>query len=159
MSRVSDRIEVGNFMRRIWIVLLVMIVVIIIVAIGALSFLNVNKFRPRIQAELQDKLGRSVTLGELHLHLLPFSIGVDGLSVGESPTFPSSLPFATAKEVYVSAGLFSLLRGEPQINDVTLEDPQIELIRNAAGTWNYSTLGTTSTTRINRSHRPAARLI
>src|SRR6202012_1779043 len=113
--------------------------------------LNINKFRPRIQAELQNKLGRSVTLGELHLHLLPLSIKVDGLSVGEAPTFPSPNPFATAKEVYVSAGLFSLLRGEPQIKEVTLDDPQIELIRNAAGGWNFATLGTASTTATSSS--------
>lgn len=131
-------------MRRIWIVLSIVVVVVLILVIAIATTLNVNKFRPRVQAELQTKLGRPVTLGELHLHLFPLSLGVDSLSIGESPASPSSLPFVTAKEVYVSAGLLSLIRGEPQVNDLTLDDPQIELIRNAAGAWNYSDIGNSS---------------
>ncbi len=118
-------------------------VIVILVVLGA-TMLNVNRFRPRIQAELQAQLGRPVTLGELHLHLIPFSIKVDGLSIAESPAFPSSQPFATAQEVYASAGLMSLIRGNPQINDITLSQPKIEMIRNAAGVWNFSTLGSPS---------------
>jgi AsmA protein len=99
-------------------------------------------------------LGRSVTLGELHLHLIPFSIKVDGLSVVESPSFPSNRPFATAQEVYASAGLLSLIRGHPELHEITLSQPHIELIRNADGTWNFSTLGTTQPANASDS-RPA----
>jgi AsmA protein len=140
-------------MRRIWIVLSIVVAVVVILVIAFAMTLNVNKYRPRVQAELQNKLGRPVTLGELHLHLFPFSLGVDSLSIAESPAFPSTLPFVTAKEVYVSAGLLSLIRGEPQVNDITLNDPQIELIRNAAGAWNYSDIGggSTGNNRANKS--------
>jgi AsmA protein len=131
-------------MRRLAIILGVVVVAIVVLLVLAVTLLNVNRFRPKIQAELESKLGRQVTLGELHLHLIPLSIKVDGLSIAESSAFPSSHPFATAKEVYASAGLLSLIRGNPQISDLTLSQPQIELIRNAAGTWNFSTLGTSS---------------
>lgn len=128
-------------MRRALIVLGLAVVAVIVVLVLALSLLNVNRFRPKIEAELNKKLNRPVTLGQLHLRLIPFSVKVDGLTVQESPAFSSSHPFATAKEVYISAGLFSLLRGEPTIEALTLDDPQIELIRNASGTWNFSDLG------------------
>lgn len=131
-------------MRRLLVILGIAVAAIVILLVLGATLLNVNRFRPRIQAELQAKLGRPVTLGELHLHLFPFAIKVDGLSIAESPAFPSSQPFATAQEVYASAGLLSLIHGNPKINDITLSQPHIELIRNPQGVWNYSTLGSPS---------------
>ncbi len=126
-------------MRRI-IVILAVIVVLVAVVFGIL-LANVDHYRPRVQAELQKKLNRPVTLGALGLRLLPFSVSIDGLTIGEDPTFSSSHPFATAKDVYVSVGLFSLIGGNPEVKSLRLSHPQIELIRNAQGTWNFSTLG------------------
>src|SRR5947209_13162629 len=128
-------------MRRIFIVLSIAVVVLVLIVVIAVSVINVDHYRPQIQAQLQKSLGRPVTLGQLHLRLFPFSVKVDGLTIQESPAFPSGHPFATAKEVYVSAGLVSLLRGQPEIKALTLQQPQVELIRNAAGAWNFSDLG------------------
>ncbi|MBV9267237.1 MAG: AsmA family protein [Acidobacteriaceae bacterium] len=128
-------------MRRLLIVLSIVVVVVVILLVLGASLLNVDHYRPRIEAQLQKTLNRPVTLGKLHLRLLPFSVTVDGLTIQESPAFPSSHPFATTKEVYISAGLLSLLRGEPDIKAVTLQQPQVELIRNSAGIWNVSDIG------------------
>lgn len=132
-------------MRKLVIGIGIAVIAVIVLLVAGAALLNVNRFRPKIQAELQSKLGRQVTLGELHLHLIPLSIKVDGLSIAESPAFPSQHPFATAQEVYASAGLLSLLRGNPQIDELKLTQPHIELIRNAQGVWNFSTLGSSST--------------
>ena len=131
-------------MRRILLVVAIAVAVILVGLAVAVSLIDVNKYRPRIQAELQSKLGRPVTLGELHLRLFPFSVRVDGATVGESPSFPSSAPFAKASEVYVSVGLFSLLSGSPQVKAIELTRPQIEIIRNAQGVWNFSSIGGTN---------------
>lgn len=131
-------------MRRLLIALAIVVAAVIVLIVIAVSFFNINKFRPRIQAEMQAKLNRPVTLGELHLHLFPFSIKVDGLTIGEPAAFASAQPFATAKEVYASADLASLLHGEPKIQDLTLRDPQVELIQNPAGVWNFAGLGSSS---------------
>lgn len=132
-------------MRRIVIVVCVVIGIIIIVLLALPSILNVDRYRPQIQAELQQKLDRPVTLGKLSLRIFPLSIRVQGITIGESPQFPSSRPFATANEVYASAGFWSLLRGTPELKDLTLDNPQIELVRNAQGVWNYSTVGKSGT--------------
>jgi uncharacterized protein involved in outer membrane biogenesis len=128
-------------MRRLLIIISIAVVAILVLLVAGASLLNINRYRPQIQSELQKKLGRSVTLGELHLRLLPFAIKVDGLTIAELPSIPSSHPFVAAKEVYASASLMSLIRGEPQIKELTLQNPQVELIRNAAGIWNASNLG------------------
>jgi AsmA protein len=127
-------------MRRVLVLIAIAVVVLILVALTAI-LMNVDKYRPRVQAELQKKLDRPVTLGHLGIRLLPFSIRVDGLTIGDAPEFGSNRPFATAKEVYVSAGLISLIRGNPQVKEVNLDRPQVELIRNRAGVWNFSTIG------------------
>ena len=142
-------------MRRLLILAGIVVAAVVILLIIGLSFLNVNKFRPRIQAELQSKLNRPVTLGELHLHLFPLSIKADGLTIGESPSFSSGRPFATAKEVYASASLTSILQGNPDIKNLTLDNPQIELVTNLAGVWNFSTIGTATPTSTTQNSGPA----
>lgn len=125
-------------MRRPILVLLIAIVAIVVAALIAASLFNINKFRPRIEAELRAKLGCPVTLGELHLRLLPLSIRIDGLTIGQPPGWPPQPVFAMSREVYASAGLLSLLRGQPNIKELSLDQPRIELICNAQGVWNFS---------------------
>ena len=45
---------------------------------------------------------------------------------------------------FVGVSLLSLIRGNPEAGELVLDKPQIELVRNAAGVWNYSTLGSSS---------------
>jgi uncharacterized protein involved in outer membrane biogenesis len=142
-------------MRRILLVVGIVVAVIVIALIAIVSLVDVNKYRPRIQAELQAKLGRPVTLGEMHLRLLPFSVRVDGASIGESPEFHSSQPFAQASEVYVSVGLFSLIGGNPQVKAIELTQPHIEIIRNVQGVWNFSSIGTNEPKPAGQTPSPA----
>jgi uncharacterized protein involved in outer membrane biogenesis len=115
---------------------------VVIVAGAAIILSNgLDRYRPEIQSQLQQKLNRPVTLGHLGLRLLPLEIKIDSLSIGEGSGFPQDRPFAAASTVFVSASLFSLLRGSPEVNDLVLDKPQIELVRNAAGVWNFSSLG------------------
>ncbi len=127
-------------MRRLLIIVPIALVLIVGVLLATV-LMNVDRYRPRVQAELQKKLNRPVTLGALSLRLLPLSLTIDGLTIGESSAFSSTHPFATAKDVSVSAGLLSLIEGNPEVKSLKLAHPQIELIRNAQGVWNFSTLG------------------
>lgn len=123
--------------------IIIPVVALIVVGAAVLAYVagNVDSYRPRVQAELQKKLGRQVTIGHLGLHLFPLSIRADGLTIAEAPDFHSSEPFATAKALYVSVGLFSLISGSPEVKNLILDKPQIELIHNSAGVWNFSTIG------------------
>jgi AsmA protein len=128
-------------LRRVLIGIAIAIVVVIIALFVAVSLVNINKFRPQIQAELQSKLNRPVTLGEMHLHIFPLSISVDGLTIGEPGGFAANPPFVRAQEVSASASLTSLFGGKPDIRDLTLKEPQVELIQNAQGIWNFANIG------------------
>ncbi len=128
-------------MRRTLIISVLAILALVVIAIAILTS-AVDRFRPQIQAELQRKLNRQVTLGHLGLRLFPFSVKIDSFSVGEDPAFSTGKPFAQAKEVFVSAGLFSLISGSPEVKSLLLDNPEIELVKNQKGVWNFSSLGT-----------------
>lgn len=129
-------------MKRVIVVLGSLLGLVLVLLILGAVFLNVDHYRPKIQASLERALNRPVELGKLHLKLVPFAVTVDGLTVQESAAFSETgRPFATAQEVYVSAGLMSLLKGSPDIHSITLQHPQVELVRGATGAWNFSDIG------------------
>ncbi len=128
-------------MRRLVIVIGAVIAVIVVIGLIALATIDVNKYRPNIQAQLSKRLNRPVTLGPLSVKLLPFSIRVTDFTIGEPAGFAANVPFAKAAEVSASVGLFSLVGGHPDIKSLTLDHPQIELMRNTQGVWNFSNLG------------------
>jgi AsmA protein len=118
------------------------IVVLLVVAAVALPFLiDVNRYHGQIQAEVQKRLGRNVSLGPMKLSLLPFAIRVQGATIAEDPSFGEGKVFAKADELYVRADLMPLLRGQVQLRSLELEKPQIELVKNAGGVWNFASLG------------------
>ena len=131
-------------MRIRYIIIPVVLVVVILGIVFAVLAGNVDKYRPRVQAELQKKLDRQVTIGHLGLRLFPLSLRAEGVTVGDSPAFSSGRPFANAKQLFVSVGFFSLLTGSPEVKNLVLDQPQIELIKNKAGVWNFSTIGGSS---------------
>ena len=109
-----------------------------------LLLVDVNQFREPIRAQLEKRLGRSVSIGQLGLKLIPLSIRVDDLAIGESPQFPSTAPFLSAKETFVRVGLLALLKKQVDVESIRVSQPAVELIRNAGGVWNASTLGGSS---------------
>lgn len=117
-------------------------IVLVVVAVAALPFLvDANRYRPRIQSELQARTGRPVSLGKMDLSVFPLAFRVENAVIGEDSAYPSKLPFAHVGELYVSAKLIPLLKGDVQVDSLELHRPRIELIRNAQGVWNFATLG------------------
>jgi AsmA protein len=104
----------------------------------------VNQFRPTIEEKASSALGRKVTLGNLSLSLINGSLAADNLSINDDPKFsPSS--FLSAKSLKVGVELMPLIFSKSlNITGITIENPQVTLIRNAAGHWNYSSLGSSS---------------
>src|SRR5205823_14880445 len=128
-------------MRKLGIAVLVIIVLIVVVALVAPAFVNVDKYHDRIQAELSSKLGRPVTLGKMHLRLLPPKFRVENVTIAEDARFVTGRPFAQANELTVSPEVLPLIHGEVAIRRLDLQQPTVELVRNPAGTWNFSSLG------------------
>jgi len=77
----------------------------------------------------------------MHVSVRPLAIRVENTVIGEDPTFQTGRPFARADELYVSVSPLALLRGRIELRSMELRRPSIELARNAAGAWNFTSLG------------------
>jgi AsmA protein len=118
------------------------VVGVLIVLVLVVPFLiPVNQFRPTIEQKASAALGRKVQVGNLSLSLLSGALGADNLSIADDPKFSNS-PFLTAKSVKVGIELLPLIFSKTlNVTDVVIDSPQVLLIRNAGGEWNYSSLG------------------
>jgi len=114
------------------------IVVTLLAGVLVLPFLiDANRFRPILQDQFQQELHRPASLGNMSLKLFPLAIGISDAVIGQPEGFVSQQPFLSAKEVYVSVDLWPLIHREISLNAIRLKSPRIEIIRNAAGAWNY----------------------
>ena len=115
--------------------------VVVIVLIAAYMFIDANKFRPAIEAQLSSSLGRKVQVGDLGLSLFSGGISARDISIADDPAF-SRAPFLTAKSVDVSVELVPLfLSRTVRLTALTLKEPDIALLRSSSGKWNFSSLG------------------
>src|SRR5581483_7265366 len=115
---------------------------LLLIAAIALPFLiDVNSFRPRLESELSTALGRQVKVGNLKLSILSGSVAAEDLSVADDASF-SKGPFIRAKSLDVGVDLMPLIFSKAlHVNDLTLTEPEIVLLRTSAGKWNFSSLG------------------
>ena len=122
------------------------VVGIVLVTLIALPFLiNVNTFRPKIEATASEALGRKVSVGNLSLSILTGSVTADNISIAEDPAFGTQ-PFVTAKSLQVGVEIWPLITSRQlNVTEITLEQPQITLLKNAENKWNFSSLGGSST--------------
>ena len=122
-------------------ILLAVAALAVLVAAALPLFVKANTFRPVIEKQLSATLGREVKLGELRLSVFSGSLIAQDLSVADDPAF-SSAPFVTAKELRIGVSLKPLIFAhEVNLRGFQIESPQINLIRAANGTWNFSSIG------------------
>lgn len=149
MSQVESAKELRPLFRRISIsrrvrTILIIIGLLIVVTLIVPFLIPVNRFRPTIEEKASAALGRKVTLGNLSLSILGGSLSAENLSIADDPKFSPS-PFLTAKSLKVGVELMPLIFSRTlNVTGVTIENPQVTLLRNTAGQWNYSSLAGSS---------------
>src|SRR5271169_5885798 len=128
--------------------IVVIVLAVVIVLLIVLPYLvPVNQFRPTIEEKASVALGRKVTLGNLSLSLIGGSLSAENLSVGDDPKFSTS-PFLTAKSLKVGVEILPLIFSKSlNVTGVTIVEPQVTLLQNPAGQWNYSTFGGAQNTK------------
>ena len=118
----------------------IVVILVVIAALAAPRFIDVNRYRPQIEAKLQDRLNRNVSLGPMRLSLIPLAFRVDNVRIDEDPKFVTGRPFAQIQTLYVRPRLLPLFHHEVEIKSLQLDRPALELIRNEQGVWNFSSL-------------------
>ena len=119
----------------------IVVVALLLIAIILPHVIDVNHFKPEIQTQITDALGRQVTIGNIELAIFSGGVKVDDVVIADDPNFSPS-PFLQAKEVKVGVGLMALIFSHRlEVSSFTVTDPQVSLLRSPSGQWNFSTMG------------------
>src|SRR5437588_2470291 len=133
----AQEVRMGSKLRVVLILGAVLVILILVIPF----LIPVNQFRPTIEEKASAALGRKVQVGDLSLSLLSGSLSAENLSIGDDPKF-SAAPFLTAKSLKVGVELMPLIFSKTlNITGVAIDTPQVTLLHNAAGVWNFSALG------------------
>ena len=143
-------------MKKRWLRITGVAVAVFVLVVILLPFLiNVNSFRPKIESEASSALGRQVTVGDLSLSILSASVRAENIVIADDPAFSKS-PFVTAESLKVGVELIPLIFSKQvKVTHITLEKPQIALLKTAGGEWNFSTIGGASAQKTTESSKPA----
>jgi AsmA protein len=124
-----------------WLVVSVVAVLVLAVVVLALlpTFIDVNRYRDRVVAEVEARLGRQITLERLSLSFLPSpTLGLEGLVIGEpgapaDGAIPPAERFVSLERLGLRVRLWPLLRREVEVERLVLDRPQIVVERDARG--------------------------
>ncbi len=115
--------------------------VLLVVLVVLPLFINVDQFRPQIEAQISSALGRKVEIGKLSLSLLSGGVTASDMTISDDPNF-SNQPFLKAKTLDVGVDLMGMIFSRSlSVRSITLEKPEVQLLRTANGKWNYSSIG------------------
>ncbi len=120
----------------------IVVAVLILIVIAIPFFIDANAFRPRLETELTEVLGRQVKVGNLSLSLLTGSVAADDISIADDPAF-SKTPFVQAKSLKVGVEMIPLIFSKTlNVTNLTLNEPEISLVKSEnSEKWNFSSLG------------------
>jgi len=131
-------------MKRLLVISGIIVGVLLLVIIAVPLFINVDSFRPDLEKKLSAALNRQVHIGKLDASLLSGGASASDIAIADDPAFNKG-PFLKAASVKVGVQLMPLIFSKQlKVTSLTIEKPDITLLKNAAGKWNYSTLGATA---------------
>ena len=121
---------------------LLVLVVLLVGTVLSLPFLvDLNKYQDQYKPIVEEALNRKVQLQDIRLTIWPrIGATVAGFAVMDDPSFGSG-PFASLSSLDVGVKLMPLLSGQVEVEEVTLRNPVITVIKNKNGVLNASTIG------------------
>ena len=133
-------------MEKRWVVIgAIVLGIFLLVLVLVPFFVNAETVRPTVESQLSSALGRSVTVEKLSFSLLAGSLLAEDISIADDPAF-SKVPFIQAKKLDVGIKILPFLfHRDVEITKLDIDTPSIQLIEHADGTWNFSSLGGSST--------------
>ncbi|MGA9884721.1 MAG: AsmA family protein [Candidatus Acidiferrales bacterium] len=143
-------------MKKVLIIVGIVIAVLIVIVIALPLFVNVNRFKPTLESDLSNALGRKVEIGNIKLAILSGGVTVDNVSIADDPAFSKS-PFLTAKQLTAGVHIFPLIFSKQlEVQSFTITEPQVTLLHSPSGTWNFSSLGASSSKASATTAAPSA---
>jgi AsmA protein len=128
--------------RWVWGILLAVIIGVSGLAVGVLSWIDPNDFKPQILSTVRALTGRELTIhGELELELFPhLAVSVHSLELGNGLGFDG--PFLTLREAHLQARFLPLLQSRLEVVALNVEGLSLFLSRDHEGRGNWLDLAT-----------------
>ncbi|HKW75035.1 MAG TPA: AsmA family protein [Terriglobales bacterium] len=131
-------------MKKLFAIVGIIVAVLVIAALCVPFFINVDSFRPKLEQSLSASLNRQVQIGKLDASIFSGGASASNIVISDDPAFNKG-PFLKASSLKVGLRLMPLIFSRTlSVTGITVENPDIVLLRNAAGKWNYSTMGSSS---------------
>ncbi|HEY1940306.1 MAG TPA: AsmA family protein [Candidatus Angelobacter sp.] len=128
-------------MKKLLVISGIIVCVILLIVVLVPLFINVDSFRPELEKKISAALNRSVHIGKLDASIFSGGATASDISIADDPAFNSG-PFLKASSVKVGVKLMPLIFSKQlKVTSLTVQKPDITLLQNAAGKWNYSSLG------------------
>ncbi len=110
------------------------VILLLIILIVALPFLiDLNRYQDRYRPLIEKALNRNVELKDIRLTLWPrIGARIGTLIVQDDPTFRAG-PFASLSSLDVGVKLLPLLTGKVDVEEITLRNPVITVLKNGQG--------------------------
>ena len=120
------------------------VVLLLVGVVLSLPFLiDLNKYQDKYKPLIEDALNRKIQLQDIRLTIWPrIGARVAGFAVLDDPAFGSG-PFTSLTSLDVGVKLMPLVSGKVEVEEITLRDPVITVIKNKNGVLNISTIGRT----------------
>lgn len=119
-----------------------MALVLIVGIVLALPFLvDLSQYQNQYKPAIEAALNRKIQLQEIRLTVWPrLGARVTGFTVLDDPAFGAG-PFASLASLDVGVQLRPLLSGRVEVEEITLRQPVITVVKNSNGVLNVSTIG------------------
>jgi uncharacterized protein involved in outer membrane biogenesis len=107
---------------------------LVVVVTALVLFINVNVYKPRIEAAASDAIGMDVKIGgPMRIVLFPRF----GISLGNMLIKKGEVDFLSAEKVRIGLRLFPLIKREVRISQFTIINPKITIERDKNGRFNF----------------------
>jgi AsmA protein len=118
------------------------LLVFVLVLIVLLPFIvDLNSYQAQYRPVIEEALNRKVTLKDIRLTIIPrIGVRIAGFTVMDDPAFGEQ-PFASLSSLDIGVKLGPLLHKRVEVEEITLRDPIITVIKNSHGVLNTATLG------------------
>jgi AsmA protein len=118
------------------------LVIFLLAAILSLPFIiDLNKYQNHYKPLIEEALNRKVQLQDIRLTIWPrIGARVAGFAVLDDPAFGAT-PFTSLTSLDVGVKLMPLLSGKVEVEEITIRNPVITVIKNKNGVLNVSTIG------------------
>jgi AsmA protein len=137
-------------------IVVAVVALLLLVVLLVPLFINANTFRPTLESQISDALGRKVTLGNLSFSVFSGSLVADNISVADDPAF-SPKPFLQAQSLHIGVEVGPLLfHKQLLVTSFVADSPSINLVHNAQGTWNFSDMGRNAGSRTQNTQKESA---